>query len=108
MPAPKLIPILSHRYQPGEPHLAGNPGSSVYQTDSIHDGDDLADYLAHEFQVTPPELLPDHSLLCPDGAARSRRPVRFWDVFALHFEMPRSILGGRVSTGRSATHSGGR
>jgi hypothetical protein len=47
--APVLIPIYSHRYIPAEPHLAGNPVLSVYQTDIIYYGPDLAHYFVNEF-----------------------------------------------------------
>lgn len=47
--APKLIPILSHRFLPEEPNEAGNPVFSVYQADVIYYGADLADYFDREF-----------------------------------------------------------
>lgn len=47
--APKLIPVFSHRYLPDEPHLAGNPVLSVYQTDIIYYGQNLWDYFEQEF-----------------------------------------------------------
>lgn len=46
---PKLIPIYSHRYMPATPVEAGNPVFSVYQTDIIYYGYDLASYLEVEF-----------------------------------------------------------
>jgi hypothetical protein len=46
--APKLIPIYSHRYIPEEPHESGNPVFSVYQSDIVYYGSDLADYFDHE------------------------------------------------------------
>jgi len=49
---PRLIPIYSHRYIPTIPNEAGNPVFSVYQTDIIYYGKNLADYLANEFQFT--------------------------------------------------------
>lgn len=67
--APKLIPVYMHRMMPDEPHLPGNPVFSVHQTDIIHYGFDLADYLRHEFHL-------------PDRAAwpEQVRPIRFWDI----------------------------
>jgi hypothetical protein len=65
--APRLIPIFSHRYIPAEPSEAGNPVLSVYQTDIIYYGDDLADYFRREFGMPLPEL-----------AAREPRRIRFW------------------------------
>ena len=47
--APPLIPLYSHRYLPADPHEAGNPVLSVYQTDIIYYGANLEHYLANEF-----------------------------------------------------------
>ncbi len=47
--APRLIPVLGHRYMPAEPELAGNPVFSVHQTDIIYYGIDLRRYIACEF-----------------------------------------------------------
>lgn len=49
--APKLIPILGHRYMPALPNEAGNPVFSVHQGDIIYYGFDLEDYLRHEFNL---------------------------------------------------------
>lgn len=46
--APRLIPILGHRYLPATPNLPGNPVFSVYQADVIHYGADLEDYIERE------------------------------------------------------------
>ncbi len=46
--APKLIPIFGHRYLPATPCRAGNPVFSVYQSDIIHFGADLLDYIDRE------------------------------------------------------------
>jgi hypothetical protein len=67
--APKLIPIFMHRMMPDEPHLSGNPVFSVHQTDIIHYGFDLADYLRHEFHLPGREQWPEQV-----------RPIRFWDL----------------------------
>lgn len=48
--APKLVPILSHRYIPAEPALRGNPIFSICQTDIIHYGANLAEYFSNEFE----------------------------------------------------------
>jgi hypothetical protein len=66
--APRLIPIFSHRMIPDEPHLPGNPVFSVYQTDVIYYGFDLADYLRHEFKLAGREEWPS-----------APRSIRFWD-----------------------------
>ncbi|HXG66624.1 MAG TPA: SMI1/KNR4 family protein [Blastocatellia bacterium] len=47
--APALIPINGHRYIPDRPDEACNPVFSVYQTDIIYYGCNLADYLENEF-----------------------------------------------------------
>jgi hypothetical protein len=47
--APTLIPIRGHRYLPSRPNRAGNPVFSVHQTDIIHYGADLWNYLENEF-----------------------------------------------------------
>jgi hypothetical protein len=49
--APKLIPILGHRYMPAKPYDPGNPVFSVHQADIIYYGFDLEDYLRHEFNL---------------------------------------------------------
>jgi hypothetical protein len=67
--APKLIPIFIHRMMPDEPHLPGNPVFSVHQTDIIHYGFDLADYLRNEFHLPGREPWPEKV-----------RRIRFWDL----------------------------
>lgn len=47
--APMLIPILGRRYIPSPPADPGNPVFSVYQTDIIHYGANLMDYVQNEF-----------------------------------------------------------
>ena len=69
--APKLIPIYGHRYISEEPHEAGNPVFSVYQTDIIYYGNDLRRYLRHEFRATNR----DEAIL---GEPRN---IRFWTDF---------------------------
>jgi hypothetical protein len=51
--APRLIPLIAHRYMPEEPHEVGNPVFSVMQSDVIYYGADLADYFAREFYPAP-------------------------------------------------------
>lgn len=46
--APKLIPLHSHRYLPEKPSESGNPVFSIYQTDVIHYGANLDDWLVRE------------------------------------------------------------
>jgi hypothetical protein len=66
--APRLIPIMGHRYIPESPHEAGNPIFSVMQSDIIYYGADLADYLRRDFATDPPRS--------PVGAPNRRIP--FW------------------------------
>ncbi len=65
--APLLIPVVGHRYLPAAPCEAGNPVFSVYQTDIIYYGSDLADYLRAEFGVPNPYSAPDKP-----------REIEFW------------------------------
>ncbi len=66
--APVLIPVYGHRYLPAGPELAGNPVFSVWQTDIIYYGYDLASYFHEDFQVP-----------LPAWAAKSPRRIRFWE-----------------------------
>ena len=50
--APRLVPLIGHRYIPEEPHDAGNPVFSVMQSDVIYYGADLNEYFANEFGET--------------------------------------------------------
>src|SRR5262245_57554368 len=47
--ASKLIPLIGHRYVPEQPHEAGNPVFSVFHSDVIYYGANLADYFEREF-----------------------------------------------------------
>lgn len=67
--APPLIPVFSHRFLPAEPALEGNPVISVYQTDIIYYGPDLASYFANEFQLP---------IADPDNENKEPRRIRFW------------------------------
>ncbi|SQI36329.1 Uncharacterised protein [Leminorella richardii] len=67
--APRLIPLYSHRYLPDTPCEAGNPVFSVYQTDIIYYGNDLASYFAAEFGFTLPGAF---------HPANEPKPVAFW------------------------------
>ena len=88
--APKLIPIFSHRMMPSEPHLPGNPVFSVHQTDIIHYGYDLADYLRHEFKLPGREPWPEQV-----------RPIRFWDL--ARFQSVRWVNGPCVFDNSAGT-----
>jgi hypothetical protein len=68
--APKLIPLIRHRYLPAEPSESGNPVFSVYQSDIIYYGKDLEDFFKIEFSST-------HQV----PAAEECRRIRFWSDF---------------------------
>jgi hypothetical protein len=65
--APKMIPICGHRYLPAGHGTYGHPVLSIYQTDIIIYGTDLADYITNDFSGsgrfisqdwTPPPMVP--------------------------------------------------
>jgi hypothetical protein len=63
--APKMIPVCGHRYLPAGRGSYGHPVLSIYQTDIIVYGTDLADYITCEFSRrfisadwTPPPMVP--------------------------------------------------
>lgn len=51
--APRLIPLIGHRYIPELPSESGNPVFSVMQSDVIYYGANLADYFKKEFHPVP-------------------------------------------------------
>ena len=62
---PKMIPVYGHRYLPAGRGTYGHPVLSIYQTDIIFYGTDLADYISCEFSRwfisadwTPPPMVP--------------------------------------------------
>jgi hypothetical protein len=65
--APRLIPLFGHRFLPEEPLASGNPVFSISQSDIIHYGSDLADYLEREFGPAQPH-----------PAMGEVRRIRFW------------------------------
>jgi hypothetical protein len=67
--APRLIPIYGHRMMPDRPQLERNPVLSIHQTDIIHYGFDLDDYLRHEFGLPGRKPWPSEV-----------RAIEFWDV----------------------------
>jgi len=69
--APTLIPIYKHRMLPDRPNLDGNPVFSVHQTDIICYGNDLRDYLMHDFLSGNPGTWPINENL---------REIEFWDI----------------------------
>jgi hypothetical protein len=63
--APKLIPLLSHRYLPEEPCEPGNPVLSVFYSDVIFYGKNLADYFERESGERPGVPRPDETKHIP-------------------------------------------
>ncbi|MBW8841693.1 MAG: hypothetical protein JF608_07780 [Sphingomonadales bacterium] len=68
--APKLIPLIGHRYLPTEPSEAGNPVFSIQQTDIIYYGANLDHYFQNEF---------DRWSVLDDSAYRH---IAFWSDLA--------------------------
>lgn len=50
---PRLVPLFGHRYLAVDPAYRRSPVFSVYQTDVVFYGDNLLDWVAHEFKVLP-------------------------------------------------------
>lgn len=68
--APAMIPIYGHRYLPAGAGTCGHPVLSMWQTDIIYYGLDIADYIDREFADA------DRS---PDGAPwNPQATVKFW------------------------------
>jgi hypothetical protein len=63
--ASKMIPLIAHRYLPEEPHEAGNPVFSIYHSDVIYYGADLADYFDREFAGWNHRSWPDNIKCIP-------------------------------------------
>ena len=63
---PTMVPVRGHRYLPAHPAPPGVPVFSIYASDAIYYGADLADYLAREFL--------GHSSPVPTPTAR----IPFW------------------------------
>ena len=74
--APKMIPVWGHRYLPAGRGTYGHPVLSIWQTDIIMYGTDLAQYIAIEFprpsnrrlvipDLTPPPMVPFWSVFLP-------------------------------------------
>jgi hypothetical protein len=54
--APRMIPVYSHRYLPAA--IGDHPVLSIYQTDVVHYGNDLTDWLHREFGIGNPAAHP--------------------------------------------------
>ena len=78
--APKMIPVWGHRYLPAGRGTCGYPVLSIWQTDIIIYGTDLANYIASEF-FRRPSVIRDWTPPSPD---RTPPPmVPFWSDFLL-------------------------
>ena len=69
---PRMIPVYAHRFLPAEPLEAGNPVFSIYQSDIIIYGADLAAYLSAEFSIPNPTASPQRP-----------REIRFWSEWVV-------------------------
>ncbi|WNZ13574.1 hypothetical protein [Streptomyces sp. 11x1] len=68
--APAMIPIYRHRYLPAGAGTCGHPVLSIWQTDIIYYGLDIADYIDREFAGADRP---------PDGASwNPQATVEFW------------------------------
>lgn len=68
---PKLVPVYGHRFLPAGRGSYGHPVLSVYHTDTIFYGFDLADWVRQEFRPGD-EPGPDDTARVPQAT------VRFW------------------------------
>ncbi|EGO8358130.1 SMI1/KNR4 family protein [Escherichia coli] len=67
---PVLIPLYRNRYMATSLHTGGNPVYSVYNSDIICTGNDLACWMKTEF-----------NLALPGNYQADKNPVQFWDDF---------------------------
>ncbi|MFI1221290.1 MULTISPECIES: SMI1/KNR4 family protein [unclassified Streptomyces] len=65
---PQMAPVYAHRYLPAARGTYGHPVLSMHQTDVIHYGADLADYIDREFNGPPRG----------ENASHPRSTVAFW------------------------------
>ncbi|WP_316745850.1 hypothetical protein [Streptomyces sp. MK7] len=47
---PQLVPLYAHRFLPAGRKTHGHPVLSIWDTDIIYYGEDLAEYISHEFE----------------------------------------------------------
>ncbi|MFV8187280.1 MULTISPECIES: hypothetical protein [unclassified Streptomyces] len=66
---PVLVPVYAHRYLPSGRGSSGHPVLSMWQTDIIHYGLDLVDYMHQEFDRARGEV---------DESWNPRATVPFW------------------------------
>lgn len=63
---PQLVPVYCHRYLPSGRGTHGHPVLSVWQSDTIFCGVDLADYVTREFSDGCPQTWVEHSAIAVD------------------------------------------
>jgi hypothetical protein len=73
--APRLIPIISHRYLLATPLKSGNPVLSVYQADIIVYGADLRAFLLEELEELSMSAAPAR---CDEVIAYDFESIPFW------------------------------
>lgn len=78
--APRLIPILGHRFIPESPHEAGNPVFSMHGFDTIYYGANLSEYFSHEFEGKHGFGVPRHVPFWSDLAERSGDAYAFYEA----------------------------
>lgn len=61
---PRMVPVFGHRYLPAG--ISHHPVLSMYQTDIIYYGNDLTDWVRHEFSLGAPSTV------------QARATVPFW------------------------------
>lgn len=76
--APRLIPLIAHRFIPENPSVSGNPIFSMYGFDTIYYGANLMEYFANEFAGT-----------CNIGTTRH---IEFWSDITEGWEQ--GVTGG--------------
>ncbi|MFF3455263.1 hypothetical protein ACFYXH_13185 [Streptomyces sp. NPDC002730] len=72
---PQLVPVYAHRFLPAGQGTFGRPVLSMWGTDIIYYGVDLADYMSHEFVEEEDE--DEHE----DAPANPPASVKFWEHF---------------------------
>jgi hypothetical protein len=63
---PQLVPVYAHRYLPSGRGTQGHPVLSVWQSDTIFYGIDLADYVTRDFSDAHRGTPVDHSAISAD------------------------------------------
>ena len=104
---PKMIPVYGHHYLPAGRGTYGHPVLSIWQTDILMFGTDLAEYIAIEFLRR--SMIPD---LTPPPGWTPPPMVLFWSDFPDEDLCERCQASGEAAVGRvlssvAAGHPGG-